>query len=134
MFRVAEVRSPKDLVPAFTKMSNDQVDSLVVSQDGLFYATRKEIADLALAHRLPTMVYSRETMAAGALVSYGPSNPLNFRRAGIYIDKILKGAKPADLPVEQPTKFEFILNLKTARPLGLTISPTLLARADEVFE
>jgi putative ABC transport system substrate-binding protein len=115
-------------------MSNDQVDSLVVSQDGLFYATRKEIADLALAHRLPTMVYSRETMAAGALVSYGPSNPLNFRRAGIYIDKILKGAKPADLPVEQPTKFEFILNLKTARPLGLTISPTLLARADEVFE
>ena len=134
MFRIAEVRSANDLGPVFSKMSIDQIEGLVVSQDGLFYQTRKEIADLALAHRLPTMVYSRETVAAGALVSYGPSNPLNFRRAGIYIDKIIKGAKPSDLPVEQPTKFEFIVNVKTAKALGITVPPTLLARADEVIE
>jgi putative tryptophan/tyrosine transport system substrate-binding protein len=133
-FRVAEVRSPNDLVSAFSKMSNDKVDGLVVSQDGLFYATRKQIADLALAHRLPTMVYSRETVMVGALVSYGPSNPLNFRRAGIYVDKILKGAKPADLPVEQPTKFEFIINLKIATALGLDVPMLLQLRADELIE
>src|SRR5262245_14861355 len=134
VFRIAEVRSPNDLAPTFSKMSSDQVEGLVVSQDGLFYATRKEIADLALAHRIPSMVYSRETVAAGALVSYGRNNPLNFRRAGTYIDKILKGAKPADLPVEQPTRFEFIVNLKTAKALALTVPATVLARADEVIE
>ena len=129
-----EIRASGDLTPAFSKMRNEQINGVVVSQDGLFYATRKDIADLALAHRLPAIVYSRETLEAGALASYGPSSYGLFRRAGVYIDKILKGAKPADLPVELPTKFEFILNLKTAKALGLTIPPTLLARADEVIQ
>ena len=129
-----EVRAPSDLEPAFSRMRDNQVDGIVVSQDGLFYANRKNIADLALNHRLPAAVYSRETVDAGALVSYGPSNYAIFRRSGYYIDKILKGVKPSDLPVEQPAKFEFIVNLKTAKTLGLEVSSTLLARADEVIE
>ena len=129
-----EVRSPSDLEPAFLKMRDRQVDGIAVSQDGLFYATRKNIADLALNHRLPTAVYSRETVDAGALASYGPSNYGIFRRSGYYIDKILKGAKPSKFPVEQPAKFEFIVNLKTAKALGLEVPPTLRARADEVIE
>jgi putative ABC transport system substrate-binding protein len=129
-----EIRTPGDLVPAFDKMSDEHLNGVVVSQDGLFFATRKNIADLALARGLPLAVYSRETVDAGALVSYGPSNSAIFRRAGYYIDKILKGTSPADLPVEQPTKFEFIINLKTAKALGLTIPPSLLATVDEVIE
>jgi putative ABC transport system substrate-binding protein len=129
-----EVRTPGELVSAFSKISDEHVNGVVVSQDGLFYATRKNIADLALAHKLPLAVYSRETVEAGALVSYGPSNSAIFRRAGYYVDKILKGTSPADLPVEQPTKFEFIINLKTAKALSLIVPPALLARADEVIE
>jgi putative ABC transport system substrate-binding protein len=129
-----EVRTPSDLLSAFSKTIDDQVDGVVVSQDGLFYAARKVIADLALARKLPLAVYSRETVDAGALLSYGPSNYRIFRASGAYIDKILKGAKPVDLPVEQPTKFEFIINLKTAKALGLDLSPILLSRADEVIE
>jgi putative ABC transport system substrate-binding protein len=129
-----EVRAPSDLEPAFLKMRNHQVDGLVVSQDGVFYVARKTIADLALTNRLPAAVYSRETVDAGALASYGPSNYGIFRRSGYYIDKILKGAKPSDFPVEQPTRFEFIVNLKTAKALGLEVPPTLLTRADEVIE
>jgi putative ABC transport system substrate-binding protein len=129
-----EVRTPSDLLSAFSKTIDDQVDGVVVSQDGLFYAARKVIADLALARKLPLAVYSRETVDAGALLSYGPSNYRIFRASGAYIDKILKGAKPVDLPVEQPTKFEFIVNLKTAKALGLDLSPILLSRADEVIE
>jgi putative ABC transport system substrate-binding protein len=115
-------------------MHNEHIDGVVVPQDGLFYSTRKDVADLALANRLPAIVYSRETVVAGALASYGPNNYAIFRRAGAYIDKILKGAKPAELPVEQPTKFEFIINLKTAKALGLTVPPTLITGADEVIE
>jgi putative ABC transport system substrate-binding protein len=129
-----EIRTSSDLLPAFSKMSDDQIDGVVEAQDGLFFSRRKDIADLALAGKLPLVVYSRETVQAGALASYGPNNYGIFRRAGFYIDKILKGEKPADLPVEQPTKFEFIINLKTAKALGLEISPMLLARADEVIE
>jgi putative ABC transport system substrate-binding protein len=129
-----EIRTPGELVPAFDKMSDEHLNGVVVSQDGLFFATRKNIADLALARGLPLAVYSRETVDAGALVSYGPSNSAIFRRAGYYIDKILKGTSPADLPVEQPTKFEFIINLRTAKALGLTIPPSLLATVDEVIE
>ena len=110
-----EIRKADDLAPAFSRMRSEQIDGVIMSQDGLFYATRKDSADLALAHRLPMIVYSRETVEAGALASYGPSATALFYRAGAYIDKILKGAKPADLPVEQPTRFEFIINLKNAR-------------------
>jgi putative ABC transport system substrate-binding protein len=129
-----EIRTPGDLAPAFSKMSNDQVDGVVVTQDGLFFATRKAIADLALARRLPLIVYSRETVEVGALVSYGPSNMGIFRRTGFYVDKILKGTVPSVLPVEQPTRFEFIVNLKVAKMLGIEVPPPLLAQANEVIE
>jgi putative tryptophan/tyrosine transport system substrate-binding protein len=132
--RPVEIRAPGDLVQAFSKMQSDRVDGVAVSQDGLFFQTRKEIADLAMTHRLPTIVYSRETLEAGALASYGPSNYEIFRRSGYYIDKMLKGTKPEDFPVEQPTKFEFIINLKTANLLDLQIPFSLLIRADEVIE
>jgi putative ABC transport system substrate-binding protein len=100
----------------------------------MFFAARQEIADAALARRLPTIVYSRETVEVGALASYGPSNLSIFRRTGYYVDKILKGTPPAILPVEQPTRFEFIINLKAARSLGVEIATSVLARADEVME
>jgi putative ABC transport system substrate-binding protein len=129
-----EIRMSGQLAPAFSKMHDEGIDGLVVSQDGLFYATRNDIAHLALTNHLPAIVYSRETVEAGALASYGPSVSAMFYRAAAYVDKILKGAKPADLPVEQPTKFEFIINLKIAKALGLEITPALLARADEVIE
>ena len=129
-----EIRAPSDLTPAFSRMHNENIDGVAVTQDGLFYATRRDIADLALARRLPTIVYSRETADAGALASYGPNNYEIFRRSGFYIDKILKGAKPAELPVQQPFKFDLIINLKTAKALGLTVPPSLLARADGVIE
>jgi putative ABC transport system substrate-binding protein len=92
------------------------------------------VAKLALARRLPTCVYSRETLEAGALMSYGPDQRAIFRRAAAYADKILKGAKPAELPVEQPTRFEFLINLRTAKALGLTIPPSLLLRVDQAIE
>jgi putative ABC transport system substrate-binding protein len=129
-----EVRAPGELSSTFSKMLDNKIDGVVVTQDGLFFATRKEVANLALTHRLPLAVYSRETVEAGALASYGPSNLSIFRRSGFYIDKILKGAKPADLPVEQPTKFEFIVNLKTAKALGLNVPLHLQQRADELIE
>jgi putative tryptophan/tyrosine transport system substrate-binding protein len=129
-----EVRAPSDLEPAFLNMRDRQVDGMVVSQDGVFYVTREKIANLALNYRLPAVTYSRETVDAGALASYGPSNYGIFRRSGYYIDKILKGAKPSDLPVEQPTTFEYIVNLKTARALGFTVPQWILLRADEVIE
>ena len=134
VLQVVEIRTANDLIPAFSRMSSDRVNGVAVSQDGLFYARKKEIADLARAHRLPMVVYSRETVAAGALISYGPNNSLLFYRAATYVDKILKGAKPSKLPVEQPTKFEFILNLNTARALGIDVPQTLLSYVDEVIE
>jgi putative ABC transport system substrate-binding protein len=129
-----EVRARADLAAAFSGMRDKQINGIVVTQDGLFFAARKDVADLALTHRLPLTVYSRETVEAGAFASYGPSNLSIFRRSGFYIDKILKGTKPADLPVEQPTKFEFIVNLKTAKALGLDVPLHLQQRADEVIE
>jgi putative tryptophan/tyrosine transport system substrate-binding protein len=129
-----EVRTPADLAPAFSKMRNDRIDGVVVTQDGLFYQTRQDISDLGLAHRLPVIVYSRETVFVGALAAYGPDNYGIFRRSGVYIDKILKGEKPAEMPVEEPTKFQLILNNKTASALGLTFPAIPLAQADEVIE
>jgi putative tryptophan/tyrosine transport system substrate-binding protein len=134
LLRPMEIRKPDDMPLAFSLMPSDKIDGVIVSQDGLFFANRQAIADLALSHRLPTITYSRETLEAGALASYGPSSIALFRRAGAYIDKILKGEKPADLPVELPTTFEFLLNRKIAETLGLTLPPTVLATADEVIE
>jgi putative ABC transport system substrate-binding protein len=100
----------------------------------MFFNERGRIAELALARRLPTMSFNANMAEAGWLVSYGPNYPALFHRAASYVDRILKGAKPGDLPVEQPTKFELVINLKTAKALGLTVPPTLLARADKVIE
>jgi putative ABC transport system substrate-binding protein len=113
---------------------NGKAGAVYVVQDPLFIATRDRISASTLSARLPTMNAAREFVEAGGLMSYGASFPDIFRRAADYVDKILKGAKPGDLPIEQPTKFEVVLNQKTARTLGLTLSPTLLTRADEVIE
>ena len=128
------VRALGDFAPAFDGIVAAGLEGVVLPADGLFYQGRAVLAQLALARRLPLMVYSRETLEAGALMSYGADNRVIFRRAAIYVDKILKGEKAADLPVEQPTKFEFLINLKTAKALGLEIPPAVLARADEVIE
>jgi ABC-type uncharacterized transport system substrate-binding protein len=130
--QLLDVRKSEDIAPAFA--TSTQSGALVVSMDGLMQSNRRLIADLALKHRLPAVYGGREFIEAGGLAAYGPSYPDLYRRAASYVDKILKGAKPADLPVEQPTTFELIINLKTAKALGLTISPMLLARADEVIE
>jgi putative ABC transport system substrate-binding protein len=129
-----EVRSLGDFEAAFDQIVADRLEGVVVPADGLFYQGRGRLAQSALQRRLPLVVYSRETLEAGALMSYGADQRAIFRRAGVYVDKILKGERPADLPVEQPAKFEFLINLKTAKTLGLTIAPAVLARADEVIE
>jgi len=128
------VRSLKEADAAFSVMKQDHVVAVILVASPTFLGERRRLADLAIAHRLPMMVGSREYAEAGGLVSYGTDYPELFRRAAAYIDKILKGTKPADLPVEQPTKFELVINLKTAKALGLTIPPSLLARADQVIE
>jgi len=128
-----DVRRSQDLAPALESLKG-RAEALYVVTDPLVNTNRIEISALALAARLPTMHGARELVEAGGLMSYGPSLPDLYRRAADYVDKILRGAKPGHLPVEQPTKFEFVINLTTAKALGLTIPPTLLARADEVIE
>jgi putative ABC transport system substrate-binding protein len=129
-----DVRSDQDIESAFAAIAARKVDALSVGIDALTQAKAKMIVDLAAEHKLPTAYPAREFVDVGGLLSYGPSYPdLYFRAAGL-IDKIFKGAKPGDLPVEQPTKLELVINLKTAKALSLTIPPTLLARADEVIE
>jgi putative ABC transport system substrate-binding protein len=128
-----DIRRADDIVPAFERLQG-RVDALYVAPDPLLFGNRNRINDLALAMRLPTMHTVREYVEAGGLMSYGPSWEDMWRRAAHYVDKILRGAKPADLPVEQPTKFEFIVNLRIAKALGLAFPPTVLARADEVIE
>jgi len=128
-----EIRRPQDIASALDTVKG-RADALFVCQDLLTRANRLRINTLALGARLPVMHASREQIEAAGLMSYGPNFMDMYRRAGDYVDKILRGAKPADLPVEQPTKFDLVINLITARALGLTIPPTLLARADEVIE
>src|SRR5262249_11188445 len=130
---VVRAESPSEFSPAFTAMAKNRVDSVVVTQDGEFAASFREIATLALAKQLPS-IGAVEYAEAGGLMGYGVNLLDLYRRAPYCVDRILKGAKPADLPIEQPTKFELIVNLKTAKTLGLDIPPTLLARAATVIE
>jgi len=129
-----EVRGPDDFDGAFETARRKRPDALITVEDPLTSSHRKLIADFAAGHRLPALHGLREYVAAGGLMSYGAHLADLHRRAAGYVDKILKGAKPAELPVQQPTKFEFVINLKAAKALGLEIPPTLLARADEVIE
>jgi len=129
-----DVRKPEDIARAFDAALEKRVDALTVGNDTVVIASRSQVAVLAARHRLPAIYATREFVDAGGLLSYAAHYPDLYRRAAAYVDKIFKGAKPADLPVEQPTKFELVINLKTARGLGLTVPPMLLARADEVIE
>ena len=129
----SEIRRSEDIAPAFDAIKG-RVEALYVCNDPLATTNRVRISTLASAARLPTMFIAREYVEAGGLMSYGTNFPDLFRRAGDFVDKILRGAKPADLPVEQPTKFDLVVNMKTAKALGLTVPSTLLARADEVIE
>jgi putative tryptophan/tyrosine transport system substrate-binding protein len=129
----SEIRRAEDIAPAFEALK-ERADALYLCPDPLMNTNRTRINILAVGARLPTMHGLREYVEAGGLMSYGPNLPDQFRRAAEFVDKILRGAKPADLPVEQPTKFDLIINLTTAKALGLELPPTLLARADEVIE
>ena len=129
-----EVRDASELERAFSAMTREHAGALTVPSDATFSDFRKEIAALALTHRLPTMFEHREHVEAGGLMFYAVDDADLYRRAATYVNKILRGAKPADLPVEQPTKFQLGINLKTAKALSLTIPPSVLARADEVIE
>jgi putative tryptophan/tyrosine transport system substrate-binding protein len=126
--------TPTDYAEAFALMTRDRPHALFVARHAANYANRQLILDFAADHRLPGIFPWRENVEAGGLMSYGLSTPDVFRRAAGHVDKILKGAKPADLPVEQPTRFELVINLKTAKGLGMTVPPALLASADEVIE
>jgi putative ABC transport system substrate-binding protein len=131
---VVDNRSPDDFEGAFAAMVGKRVGAVIVGGGPLTYMRRQQIADLALKHRLPAIHVLNEFAQAGLLMSYGPNLPEMYRRAASYVDKILRGAIPADLPVEQPTKFELVINLRTAKALGLTIPQSLLLRADEVIQ
>jgi putative ABC transport system substrate-binding protein len=132
--QLLDVRNPEGLEPGLAAASHEHADGLIVSQDGLFQAYRKQVAELAAKYRLPAIYRSMEAVEAGGLMAYGPNYPDLYRRTAVYVDKIFKGANPGDLPVEQPTKFVLIINLKTAKALGITIPPPLLLRADEVIQ
>jgi putative tryptophan/tyrosine transport system substrate-binding protein len=132
--QILEARTPSEIDAAFAAMSSQRADGILVLRDAVFRAQRAQITALAAKNRLPAVYGLREEAEVGGLVAYGASVPQLYRRAATYVDKILKGAKPGDLPVEQPTKFELVINLKTAKTLGLTIPPSLLLRADQVIE
>jgi putative tryptophan/tyrosine transport system substrate-binding protein len=132
--QVVGARTPADIDRAFSEVRRARANGLAVLSTPMFASERRRLVDLAAKNRLPTVYSFRVYVDAGGLMSYGPNVPEMSRRAAAYVDKILKGAKPADLPVEQPTKFELVINLKTARTLGLTMPPSLLGRADQVVE
>lgn len=127
------VQAEEDFDAAFVAMARQRVDGFFVSASTLTLSHRARLAELALRHRLPGLFGARDNVVAGGLVSYAPVAPDLVRRAAIYIDRILKGAKPADLPVEQASKYQLVINLNTARALGIEVPPMLLARADEVI-
>jgi putative ABC transport system substrate-binding protein len=128
-----EVRRAEDIAPGIEALKN-RADALYVATDPLVFTNRIRINTLAQDARLPTIYGTREYVEVGGLISYGANVPDLFRRAGDYVDKILRGAKPADIPVEQPTKFELVINIKTARALGLQVPDRLIALTDEVIE
>lgn len=130
----AEVRSSKDLYAAFKSLTYEHVQAVIVLVDGMLFSERKSIAELAAAARLPAIYAFRDHVDAGGLVSYGVNLSENFHRAAAYVNKILKGARPGDLPVEFPTKLELVVNNQAAKALGLNIPPSVLVRADEVIE
>ena len=132
--QLLDLRESDALGPTFDDASARRADALVVVIDAITQANQQRIVDLAMKHRLPAIYSSREFVDAGGLISYGVSYPDLYRRAATYVDKILKGTKPADLPVVQPTKFELVINLKTAKALGIEVPPSLLALADGVIE
>jgi len=125
---------PSEIDSAFAAMTNEQAGAVIVLVDAVLQNHRTRITDLAARHRLPTVYGLSEYAEVGGLLAYGPSRLDMFRHAAIYVDKILKGAKPGDLPVEQPNKFALVINVRTAKALGLTIPPSLLQRADEVIQ
>jgi putative ABC transport system substrate-binding protein len=128
------VRSTSEFDGTFSVIVQERAGAVLVLSTPLFMGGAKRLAELGLTHKLPTMFGPREHVEAGGLLSYSPDRADLYRRAAAYVDKILKGASPADLPVQQATKFEFVINLKTAKALGLTIPPSVLARADEIIE
>jgi putative ABC transport system substrate-binding protein len=131
---IVDVRHPDQFDAAFVSIIRDRIDAVLAFESPMNTANRRRIVDFATQHRMPTVFGVRAFVDAGGLISYGTDFPDLFRRAATFVDKILKGAKPSDLPVEQPTKFELVINLKTAKALGLTIPPSLLLRVDQVIE
>jgi putative ABC transport system substrate-binding protein len=130
-----EIRAPADIGPAFSMVTQSRLQGLCLTSDGLIYVEQERISQLALDRKVPLIGYTRDMAKwTGMLMTYGPSNVALFKRAAYFVDKILKGAKPRDLPVEQPTIIELIVNLKTAKALGLTIPSSMLARADEIVD
>jgi putative ABC transport system substrate-binding protein len=129
-----DVPSPKEIEPALLAASKGRAQAVLITRNPVTAIHFARIAELAVKNRLPTMYADREFVEAGGLMSYGPDHIFLYRRVAVYVDKILKGTKPADLPVEQPMKFEFVINLKTAKQIGLTIPPNVLARADKVLK
>jgi putative ABC transport system substrate-binding protein len=125
---------PEDLERAFAQFTQEKVEAVLVPPDTTFLAHRRRIAELAARSHLPAIYFTRDLVEAGGLLSYGPDLSESFRRAAVFVDKILKGAKPSDLPIERPTKIEVVINLRAAKALGLSVPPSLLARADEVIE
>jgi putative tryptophan/tyrosine transport system substrate-binding protein len=129
-----EVNGPDDLERAFSAIAQESTAGVAAAGDVMFYTERKRIAALAMARGLPTIFSGEEYVKSGGLMSYGPNIPAIFRRAGVYVDKLIKGATPKDIPVEEPTKFDLFVNLKTANAIGLQVPPTMLTRADGVIE
>ena len=128
-----EIRRAEDIATGFAALKG-QADALYIAQDTLTNANRTQIIAFALGARLPTIVSSSDIVKAGALMSYGPNYPAMFRRAAEYVDKILRGANPGEIPVEQPTKFDLVINLTTAKAIGLAVPESVLLRADKVIE